>query len=158
MNQNLIVRRANPRDLKTIQDLNHDLFVSDNNWLHDLNENWPYEPEGKAYFTKRVQGDNGICFVAEADGKIVGYAAGGWSHINFSAYKGKRGELENICVKDGFRGEGIGAKLVTALYDWFKDQGATHVMVNAYTQNTKAIEFYMRQGFEHYSTTLWRKL
>lgn len=151
------VRLAKPGDLQQVQKLNHDLFLSDSRHFDDLNTNWPYE-EGEQYFRDRIAGKGGACFVAEAKGEIIGYVMVGWSHLNFSAYKGKRAELENICVKEGNRSQGIGAKLVEALYDWCKQNGATHVMVDAYAPNLRAVAFYKSQGFEPYSEVLWHKL
>jgi GNAT superfamily N-acetyltransferase len=150
------IRPARPEDLKRVQDLNHQLFLSDARHFNDLNTDWPYE-EGKEYFRKRIAGQDGVCFVAEKDGVIVGYVAGGWSHLNFSAYKGKRAELENICVAEGERSQGVGALLVGALFKWCKHNGATHVMVDAYAPNRKAITFYETQGFEPYSSVLWHE-
>ena len=153
-----VIRQATVDDLKAVQDLNHDLFLSDARHLDDLNTDWPYEAEGENYFRKRVSGEEGICFVAEAGGEIVGYVAGGWSHINFSAYKGKRGELENILVKDEYRGGGVGADVVATLNNWFKEQGADYIMVDAYAKNESAIAFYQHEGFESYSVVLWKSV
>jgi GNAT superfamily N-acetyltransferase len=151
------VRTAKPEELRHVQELNHQLFLSDARHFDDLNTNWPYE-EGESYFRKRIAGEGGVCFVAEKDSKVIGYAIGGWSHLNFSAYKGKRAELENICVTEEARNQGVGARLVEALFEWAKQNGATYVMVDAYAPNLKAITFYEVQGFEPYSTVLWRQL
>ena len=151
------VRLAKSEDFKQVQKLNHQLFLSDARHFDDLTTNWPYE-DGEDYFRNRIAGEGGVCFVAEKDGTIVGYVMGGWSHLNFSAYKGKRAELENICVAESQRSHGIGAKLVDALFDWAKQSGATHVMVDAYAPNLSAIKFYKAQGFEPYSSVLWREL
>jgi GNAT superfamily N-acetyltransferase len=151
------VRLAKPEELQYVQELNHQLFLSDSRHFDDLNTNWPYE-EGEDYFRRRIAGDGGVCFVAEKDDTVVGYVIGGWSHLNFSAYKGKRAELENICVTEEERSNGVGALLVEALFEWYKRNGASHVMVDAYAPNLKAIKFYKKQGFEPYSNVLWREL
>ncbi len=150
------VRLAKPEELEQVQKLNHQLFLSDAQHFNDLNTNWPFE-EGEAYFRKRIAGDGGVCFVAVKDNAVIGYVAGGWSHLNFSAYKGKRAELENICVAEDARSTGVGALLVDALFDWCKRNGATHVMVDAYAPNLKAIKFYEAQGFTPYSSVLWHE-
>jgi len=151
------IRLAKPEELKQIQDLNHELFLSDDRHFEDLNTDWPYK-EGQDYFRKRIAGTDGVCFVAEQKGLIVGYVASGWSHLNFSAYKGKRAELENICVAEKSRSRGIGAQLVQALYVWCKQNGASHIMVDVYSPNIQAYKFYEKQGFEPYSNTLWHRL
>jgi ribosomal protein S18 acetylase RimI-like enzyme len=154
---NFTIRLAKPDDFAQVQKLNHDLFLSDSKHFDDLNTNWPYE-EGAQYFRDRIAGKGGACFVAQKNDEIVGYVMAGWSHLNFSAYKGKRAELENICVAEHYRSLGVGAKLVNALLDWCKQNGTTHVMVDAYAPNAKAIKFYKSQGFEPYSEVLWHKV
>lgn len=151
------VRLAKSEELEQVQKLNHQLFLSDARHFDDLNTNWPYE-EGEKYFRDRIAGKGGVCLVAEKDERIVGYVMGGWSHLNFSAYKGKRAELENICVAESERSQGVGAQLVAALLEWCRQNGATHVMVDAYAPNLRAIEFYKAQGFDPYSTVLWREV
>lgn len=151
------VRPAKAEELKQVQELNHQLFLSDARHFDDLNVNWPYE-EGEQYFRDRIAGKGGVCLVAEKGGEVVGYVMGGWSHLNFSAYKGKRAELENICVSEAERSHGVGALLVEALLEWCGQNGATHVMVDAYAPNLRAIQFYKTQGFEPYSAVLWRKV
>jgi len=151
------VRPAKVEELERVQELNHQLFLSDARHFDDLNVNWPYE-EGEQYFRDRIAGKGGVCLVVEKGGKVVGYVMGGWSHLNFSAYKGKRAELENICVSEAERSHGVGALLVEALLEWCRQNGATHVMVDAYAPNLRAIQFYKTQGFEPYSAVLWRKV
>jgi len=151
------VRLARPEELTQVQGLNHELFLSDARHFDDLNTDWPYQ-DGADYFRQRIAGDGGVCLVAETGGKLVGYVVGGWSHLNFSAYQGKRAELENICVTAEHRSSGVGAKLVAALYDWCREQGADYVMVDVYSPNMRAYHFYEKQGFEPYSSVLWHKL
>lgn len=151
------VRLAKPEELERVQKLNHQLFLSDARYFNDLNVNWPLE-EGEAYFRRRIAGEGGACFVAEKDNVIIGYVVGGWSHLNFSAYKGKRAELENICVAEKERGQGVGALLVGAFFQWCKQSGATHAMVDAYAPNLAALKFYEAQGFTPYSSILWLEL
>ncbi len=152
------IRIARESDFEVVQDLNHQLFVSDSEHSNDLNTNWPYEDEGIVYYKKRIAAEGGVCFVAEIDDEIVGYVIGGWSHINFSAYKGERGELENIYVLEGHRKSGVGSALMVELEKWFKEKGAEYVMVNAFAKNAGAIAFYEHEDFERYSTTLWKKI
>lgn len=155
---NAFVRLAKPEEIKQVQDLNHELFLSDAMHFNDLNINWPYEKECQDYFRDRIAGKDGACFVAELNKNIVGYVAGGWSHTDFSVYRGKRAELENICVTPNARSRGVGAKLVAAFYDWCKENGAEYVMVDIYAPNIRAYEFYKKQGFEAYSNVLWHKI
>ena len=153
----IIIRPARPGELKIVQDLNHELFLSDQRHFGDLNLDWPYQEDGEEYFTQLVNGESGVCYVAEVEGKVIGYAAGGIMYKH-SAYNGKRAELENMFVKAEYRSQGIGGKLVDAFFAWAKSQQADMAVVNAFSPNTQAIAFYEHAGFEPYSVYLMKKL
>lgn len=73
---NVLIRRAELNDLKNIQDLNHKLFLWDLDRDPALNTSWPYEEAGEYYFRKRISREVGVCFVADYQGRILGYVAG----------------------------------------------------------------------------------
>ncbi|MCA9325364.1 GNAT family N-acetyltransferase [Candidatus Saccharibacteria bacterium] len=151
------VRLARPEELSKVQDLNHELFLSDNRHLADLNTNWPYQEVGKEYFRQMIAGEIGVCFVAEIEGKLVGYLAGCIQRSD-TVYRGKRAEVENMFVDEAQRSRGVGSKLIEAFYDWCRQYDVNYVMVTAFTNNDRALSFYQKQGFSDYSTTLWHKL
>lgn len=148
----LIIRRAILSDLRTVQELNHDLFASDGPRDQHLNHDWSFS-DGEEYFKKRIESDNYICLIAEQEGIVVGYLAGGllptesWRPV-------KRTELENMFVKENFRSQGIGAKLVEDFLKWSKQQGVEKALVVAYASNQEAIKFYQKMGFSPESTSL----
>lgn len=143
----IVIRRATMDDLRTVQDLNYGTFVNDLPYDPDLNMRWPYEKEGEDYFRSRIAGPDAVCFVAEVDGKPVGYVAG-------AIRKGEpyrlvqRSELENMYVDENVRRSGVGRALVEELFKWSQEQGITQVFVSAYWGNDRAIEFYKSCGFE----------
>lgn len=150
----VIIRLAKPKDLRQVQDLNHELFVSDANHTADLRTNWPYEKEGLVYFRNKIAGGtHGVCLVAEVDGVVMGYVAGALKKPH-AAHTSTYAELENICVTASAHDHGLGAKLVEAFYAWCKEQGAARVLVTAFAPNMRAITFYKQQGFSLYTSTL----
>ena len=152
------IRKAHKDDLKSIQDLNHKLFLWDSRSDPTLNTKWPYEEAGIEYFRKKISGESGICFVAVADGKIVGYLTG-YMFDKVAAYDTiLRSELDNIFVEDEFRGKGVGMMLVDDFFAWSKSHGAASVMVSAYYLNERAIGFYKKAGFAPLALKLESKL
>lgn len=149
---NLIIRKAKIEELKIVQDLNSELFTSDGPRDKYMNHNWPHN-EGKEYFSKRIVGDNSICLVAEIDNQIVRYLAGAAMDVE-SWRPVKRTELENMFVKEEFRSQGVGAKLVEEFIKWSKEKGVDRSLVVAYATNEKAIQFYQRMGFDPESVSL----
>lgn len=152
--KNLIIRKAKIEELKIIQELDYQLFIHDGEYDSTLNMNWPFEEEGENYFKDKICEKDGICFVAEIDGKIVGYLVG--EIIKPYPYRKikKQSELGNTLVKEEFRGQRIGEKLFDEFVKWSKEKGMERIKVSAYFGNIRAINFYKRVGFVPYSTEL----
>lgn len=150
----MIVRPANLSYLKTIQDLNHDLFKHDSAWISHLAMDWPYDSKtGAAYFNDAIEKLDTACFVAEENGEIVGYLAGALKEPE--SYRNvKRAELENMFVKESYRHQGIGKLLAAKFKEWCKEQGAQKILAIASAPNESAIQFYKSIGFESYSLEL----
>ena len=73
--ETLEIRNAKIDDLKSIQWLNHELFVLEkNNFDSTLIEDWPLSDEGTTYFTDMI--NNNYVIVAVLDDETVGYLAG----------------------------------------------------------------------------------
>jgi GNAT superfamily N-acetyltransferase len=153
MPMEVLIRRAVLTDLKTVQNLNHDLFISDYPSDNDLNVEWPFEKDGEDYFRSMISGEAGVCFVAEKGNKIVGYLAGCIKKDNSYSFS-KLAELENMLVREGERSQGIGSKLIEVFLQWCKENKAKRVIVKAYSPNIRAIEFYKRSGFKPFVTEL----
>ncbi len=153
-NDAVVVRKAHLEDLKTVQYLNHQLFEHDHEYDPLLKMSWPYDSEGTAFFTKRIAGEEGVCFVAELQGNIVGYMCGGIMQPHCYRMIKKEVELENTLVSEHYRGQRIGEKLFVSLTAWAREQGAERIFVSAAARNHGAIRFYRRVGFEDYATDL----
>lgn len=152
---NLIIRRAKEGELKIIQELNHQLFLHDEKFAGQfLNMNWSFEKVGEDYFKKRIEGEEGVCLVAEVDGEIVGYLAGGIIKTYSYRTVKKMSELENMLIKKEFRGRKIGERLFGEFAKWSKLQGAERIKVSAASENIRAINFYKKIEFTPYAVEL----
>lgn len=80
-------------------------------------------------------------FLAYDEGKLAGFAL--W-YFRFSTWKGKRFYLEDLYVKDEFRGKGIGQKLIEACIEEAKHTKCTGMMWQVLDWNIPAIEFYKK--------------
>lgn len=147
------IRIARPDELPVIQELNSGAFENDAKHDSYLVMNWPHDPAtGGAYFQTRLNGD-GVVFVAEDNGAIVGYLAGALCS-NESYRRGSRSELENMFVLPHARRSGFGTALVDAFVAWSRNNGVEEIYVSAYFGNTHAVEFYKSSGFQSYSHSL----
>ena len=88
-------------------------------------------------------GDNPIffCFLAYYNGELAGFSL--W-YYRFSTWKGKRFYLEDLYVKDEYRGKGIGQGLIEACIEEAKRTKCTGMMRQVLDWNTSAIEFYKK--------------
>lgn len=82
-------------------------------------------------------------FVAEKEGEIVGTAL---YYYRYSTWKGKTIHLEDLIVKEAYRGEGIGYLLYAAVMQQGNKDGVRRIEWNVLDWNTPAIEFYEKSG------------
>jgi GNAT superfamily N-acetyltransferase len=84
-------------------------------------------------------------FVAESEGKIVGFAGAGPIREPFAAFDA---ELYAIYLLEEAQGRGIGKNLLRALADALIEKGHTSMLVWVLEQNS-AVRFYQKMGAEH---------
>ena len=83
------------------------------------------------------------CFVAEADGKIEGMAL---VYFRYSTWKGKTVHLEDLIVREEFRGKGLGSALYTEVIKFAADQKVKRTEWVVLNWNKGAADFYRRSG------------
>lgn len=142
----VIIRKATVDDLPRVQELSQELFTVEKVRDPRLNMEWSMGEDGRKIFLARITEEKRFCFIAEVDGKIVGYSTG--SELPVYAWRPvKRLELENLIVTEKYRGQRIGEKLAQAVFDLAKQWGMERVMLSAYAANEHALRFYKRVGF-----------
>ena len=154
--EKVIIRKAGLEDLTSIQKLNDNLFdLEFNNFDDTLKREWALEKEGQEYFEDMIK--NGIVFVAQIENKIVGYLAGSIcepiSYITESF-----AELDNMCIDNEYRRFGIGTLLISSFKEYCKEKKIQNIKVTASAKNSRAIQFYIKNGFEDYNITLKCKI
>lgn len=80
-------------------------------------------------------------FVAEADGKVEGFAL---YYIRYSTWKGQRLYLEDLIVTEQMRGRGLGKLLFDRLIEETKEKGFTGMVWQVLDWNEPAIKFYKK--------------
>jgi RimJ/RimL family protein N-acetyltransferase len=53
-----------------------------------------------------------------------------------------------MALSDGYRGAGLGRRLLTCGIDWAREQGAHKVVLEAWPHNDGALALYEKLGFE----------
>ena len=146
------IRKATLQDLTSIQELNNKLFKLEyQNFDDTLKVGWPFEKDGKDYFENMI--NNEIVFVAEDEEKVVGYLAGSICE-EISYITENFAELDNMYIDDEYRRFGIGTLLINSFKEYCKEKNIQNIKVTASAKNNRAIQFYIKNGFEDYNVTL----
>ncbi len=150
---NVDIREIVPSDIKTLTELNREVFKSDQDHIDDLEIYWPDSELGQKYYTNVVnKKSNKIGFVAETDGVPIGYIAL-WVKSPLWRIK-KYVEIENMGVIPGQRSNGIGTKLLEKAASYAKSLGADRLEVSPFSKNRRALAFYRKFGFEDFIISL----
>lgn len=80
-------------------------------------------------------------FVAESEEGIVGFSL---SYVRYSTWRGKVCFVEDLFVKEAWRGKGLGKHLLDAQMDWARTQGMKYTCLQVLDWNEPAIRFYQQ--------------
>ncbi len=107
------------------------------------------EPEsGYAWFLETQLREPGVAiFVAEQDGRVVGYIYAGLEPLSWKELRGPAGFIHDIVVEDQARGSGVGRELIGAAMQWLRQRGAPRVMLWTAAQNERAQRLFDAAGF-----------
>ncbi len=151
--KNIAIRRAGLGDMTRVQELSNMLGGNSRGFDADLGLDWAHTKTGVNYYRERLQQDKGVCFVAELEGRLVGFisctlhAPDEWKTF-------VRAEIDNIFVEDEYRQKRVGQLLIGRAKQWAREIGAARLIVNAFAANKHACAFYVREGFTPYDVTL----
>lgn len=149
---NITIKKARIENLKEIQELNNQLFELEyNNFDPALKVGWALEKEGTEYFTDMI--NNEIVFIGVDGNKVVGYLAGS-VNIQSSYVTKSLAEIDNMFIMEDYRRTGLGTMLINEFKKYCSDIGIEEIKVTASAKNSNAINFYKKNGFEDFETTL----
>jgi len=134
-----IIREARAGDLESLVELLGLLFALE----ADFAANAGRQRRGLALLM--AQGGNRLVLVAERAGSVVGMATA--QALISTAEGGPALLVEDVVVRPGERGLGIGRALLARLEAWGLDLGVTRLQLLADRDNAPAFEFYRACGF-----------
>ena len=132
---NIIIRKAEKKDLKRLMELIYQLAVF---------ERAPQEMTVTLeHFEESGFGENPVwwAFVAEVDERVEGFAL---FYIRYSTWKGRRMYLEDILVNEELRGKGIGKLLFDKIIEEAKERKLNGIVWQVLDWNEPAINFYKK--------------
>jgi len=66
--------------------------------------------------------------------------------------------IEDVVVREDWRGQGLGRALLDAVLDWARSQGAMRAQLLADLDNAPALDFYDRIGWRPTRLGAWRRM
>ena len=132
------IREMQLRDVPEVFDLGQKLFTA---------EEWPtlYRSWDDHELAQLFSNDSDTCLVAEADGKLVGFALGRMMEKPRSAWR--YGWLLWLGVDRRFKRSGIATRLVKQLTGRFIERNVRIMLVDTAAKNHSALAFFRRNGF-----------
>ena len=150
----VVVRTGNDGDARLLAEMGAETFFD--SYVDQIAEGVLAEFVGKSFATEiqatELADERSTFFVAEMNGEAVGYARlmadVAPRQVVEEPARRQAIELQRIYVRKVWIGRGVGASLMGACLDEARRQGADLIWLGVWEQNTRAIRFYEKWGFE----------
>ena len=141
--KNLQIRRIRPEDADDIDRIQAAITKS------------PAKIDFRKIIEERVRKNDDASFVAEIDGKVVGYM------ITFTVYGGfgleKSAWIAMLGVDTKFMGQGIGKRLAEEIFRVYQDKGVKHIFTSVRWDSVDLLSFFKTLGFDRSNFVNLRK-
>jgi ribosomal protein S18 acetylase RimI-like enzyme len=136
--ETLRIREMTIDDFPEVFHIGEEVFTVD--YSQSLYRTWDeYE------ITTLFNSDNELCLVAEAAGRILGFALGTTVTKHNSPWK--YGYLVWLGVRSDIQQGGVGSGLFKEIRRRMKEQGVRMIIIDTSADNRPAIRFFQKQGF-----------
>ena len=105
------------------------------------------------YLGDQLDNPHAAVLVAEQEALIVGYVFGQIMRRP-TLLSGDCGYVADVCVREGWRGRGIGRRLHDRLRAWFLAHGITAIEVQVVRANPASQAFWRKMGYGDFLRTL----
>lgn len=125
----MIVREATHRDVKTCARIEKQVSAESIEIIEDEIE-------------KQIKEEDHFIFVAEEEGKVVGFISAEWQRWNNSVY------IDSLYIDENYRRKGYGSQLLKRMIKKSREIRSKKVFIDVEAGNTYAIILYLKHGFE----------
>ena len=149
------IRRAEKEDFEVLEDLYREL---EEDGVFYQPQHFVLSPKGarSEYMAEIQKSDKQALFVAEDDGKVIGFA-----HVvlikskPFSCLKPETAMyLQDLVVTAEYRNRGIGSMFMETVKKYGRENGADFFRTQVFPGNTDGLRFYKRNGFTETMITI----
>jgi len=147
------MRTAGVADVGVVAELIHGLFLADAASRDPFIDVEAAGKDAARYFTDFLAEESTLSLVAVEDGVVVGYLLGRFTEKP-SVRTVSSAELVSFYVREEFRNQRVGTRMVDYFFRWAREMGAGRAAVSVYYANDSARRFYERAGFAPKSVLL----
>lgn len=137
-----VIRRADLSDIDQLLELLKLLFSVEADFEFDTDKQ-------RSGLTLMLEDDNRnhrCIYVAEQNHEILGMCS--MQSLVSTAEGSMAGLVEDMVVKKSWQRSGLGEKLLDAVCAWAKQRGIRRIQLLADKQNSQALNFYQKQGWQ----------
>lgn len=116
----------------------------------------PVEPDFKRVVEEHARRGEGACFVAEHQGKVVGFMI---SYILTAGFgEAKSAWIATLGVDPNFMGQGIGAGMAQKIFEIYRAEGIESVYTTVRWDSADLLSFFKTLGFDRSNFINLRKI
>ncbi len=134
LSKDLVIRKIKPEDADEISRIEAVITKS------------PDKTDFRQIIVKQVRKDEDASFVAEIDGKVVGYM------ISYTVYAGfgveKSAWIATLGVDPKFMGQGIGKMLAEEILRVYEERGIKNIFTSVRWDSVDLLSFFKTLGFD----------
>ena len=114
------------------------------------------DPDFKRVVEDHAQRDDGACFVAQREDKVVGFMI---SYILTAGFGiAKSAWIATLGVDPNFMGQGIGESMAKEIFQYYSAQGIENVYTSVRWDSTDLLSFFKTLGFDRSNFINLRKI
>jgi ribosomal protein S18 acetylase RimI-like enzyme len=100
-----------------------------------------------AFLDSFLDSEDGVVFVAEQNGRVVGYVFAALEPLSWKELRGPAGFIHDVAVDEGARRRGVATQLLQTAIAWLREHGAPRVILWSAAPNEAAQALFRRLGF-----------
>jgi ribosomal protein S18 acetylase RimI-like enzyme len=151
------ITRAGAERIDEVEPLWHAMHRHHRSVAGHLTDVAPFRSDGeswvrrRAFYERLLARPDSFLLLAERDGRLVGYAAVAVGGTEATLEVGERvGSLESLSVLPEERGQGLGGRLMDAVFEELRRLGVEEISLAVMEGNDDAWRFYERLGLVPY--------
>lgn len=109
------------------------------------------------YLDEQMKRPDSIVYVAEIDGRLVGYCLAMIRNKPPVYEQPLYGYIDNIAVLEECQKQGIGSALYTYVSEWFRSNKISRIELMAAATNEKSIGFWNKVGFRPFMIGMFKE-